>query len=270
MKLKNNDQYLQSQFVILHQNEWLEKQRIAGRVASGCLKMLQNLVAQSSEKTMLELDKMAHDYIFDNGCEPTFFNYKGFPNSVCISINNVLVHGIPDDTRLTEGDLVSFDLGATYQGAIADNALTCIFGSPKNKEHQRLVQATEEALMESIKTISIGKRIGCIGYCISKVAKKYGYAVVENYGGHGIGWNTPHAHPFVANKDVPENGIRFTPNMTIAIEPLFVIGNSSNTRVAEDGWSVLTTALSAHFEHTIYIHQNCVEIITSRGENKCA
>lgn len=248
----------------LKNQDWLEKQRVAGKVVADSLSILQSLVEQETPWSALELNKMIEDYIQDHECTATFKGYKGFPAGVCVSINKELVHGIPKDYHFQEGDVISFDLGATYQGAIADSALTCIYGKPKSERHIQLLKATEEALMAGIAAIKVGDQLGVIGNAIHNVAKKYKFASVTQYGGHGLDWNTPHAAPFVCNKAEINEGIRIQPGLAIAIEPMFVI-DSSTTRVLDDGWTVVTQDVGAHFEHSIFVHEDRVEIITNRN-----
>lgn len=255
--------FSENNFVRLKSKDWLEKQRVAGKVCAETLLLLEQEVKSGTTKSLLELDKLAETYIRDNGCTPTFLLYKGFPNSVCISVNKQLVHGICTDYKLQDGDLVSFDLGATYKGAIADTAITCIFGQPKSEKHVQLLKATEEVLMQGIRAIEVGKRLGCIGQAIAKHTKRLGFGLITQYGGHGISWDTPHDAPFVANEATENDGIRIQPGLTIAIEPMLVLG-SSKTHVANDGWTVLTDSLGSHQEHTIFVHTDHVEIITWR------
>jgi methionyl aminopeptidase len=254
--------------VRLKNEDWLQKQRVAGKIAASALLLLDNEVKQGTTKTLLELDKLAETYIRDNGGIPTFLMYKGFPNSVCVSVNKQLVHGIPTDYVLQEGDIVSFDLGVTVEGgAIADTAITCLFGKPKSEKHIQLIKDTEEALMRGIRAIKVGDRLGVIGEAIYKYSRKHNYGVINNYGGHGLDWNIPHASPFVENKSDHTKGMRIQPGLTIAIEPMFTLG-STTTTTAEDGWTVVTPDLSAHFEHSIFVHDTHVEIITDRS-NLC-
>lgn len=262
--------FADNSLIRLKDGNWLEKQRVAGKVTAGALLLLEDQVKKGTDLSLLELDFLAEAYIRDHGCTPTFLGYKGFPGSVCISVNKQLVHGIPNAYVLREGDIVSFDLGATYQGAIADTAITCIYGRPKSETHVKLVKATEEALMKAIAALDIGRklgaedRIGLIGQVISKCAKEYGFNVINNYGGHGLDWDTPHAQPFVENVSVANKGVRIQPGLAIAIEPMFVLG-SVTTTTAEDGWTVTTPDLSAHFEHSVFVHEDHVEIITDRS-----
>lgn len=263
MRMDTKNPFSSNGLFKLKDQNWLEKQRRAGKIAAGVLSMLQKKVADGTGATMLELNQLSEDYIQDHGGSPTFKGYKGFPAGVCISINKELVHGIPNDYRLQDGDLVSFDLGVTIEGAIADTAITCIFGSPKSDQHVKLVKATEDALMRGIKAVEVGKRLGCIGNAIYRCGKGEGFGVINNYGGHGLDWDVPHAAPFVANRAEPEEGIRIHAGLAIAIEPMFVIG-STTTKTASDGWTVMTNDIGAHFEHSIFVHEDHVEIITQR------
>lgn len=250
-------------FILLKDERWLTYQRMAGKIAAKTLVLLQKQVEEKTTSSMLELNEMAEKFIADAGGSPTFKGYKGFPAGVCISVNKQLVHGIPTDYRLQEGDLVSFDLGVTIEGAIADTAITCIYGAPKSSQHVKLVQATEASLMKGIQAIQVGKRLGVIGHAISRSAKGDGFGLITNYGGHGLDWNTPHASPFVENKSEPDRGIRIQPGLSIAIEPMLVIGQPS-TRTLEDNWTVVTPDIGAHFEHSVFVHEDRVEIITDR------
>jgi len=254
-----------NQFIHLHDIDWLNRQRIAGRVASQALTLLKELVDQKTTLSLIELDALAEAFILRGSCTPTFKGYHGFPASVCISVNKQLVHGIPTDYVLQSGDLVSFDLGATYEGAIADTAITCIYGQPKSQQHVDLINTTDECLTKAIELIEIGKHIGCIGNIIYKHAKSKGYSVVDKFGGHGLSYNKPHAEPFINNKANINDGIRFQEGMTIAIEPLLVIGHSNETAKSNDGWTINSMDISAHFEQSLYIHSDHVEIISKRN-----
>jgi methionyl aminopeptidase len=263
MRIQTKSVFSENSVIHLKNDDWLQKQRVAGKVVAATLSFLEAQVKDKTIHSMLELNALAEDIIEKSECTATFKNYKGFPAGVCISINNQLVHGIPTDYKLQEGDVVSFDLGATYQGAIADSALTCIYGTPKSPEHIRLIQATEEALMAGIAAIKIGNRLGCIGHAINKHFKNSGFESVTNYGGHGLCWNTPHAAPFVANKAELNEGIRIVSGLSIAIEPMGTIG-SPTTKVLDDGWTVITNNINNHVEHSIFVHSDHVEIITWR------
>lgn len=262
MKLLSNAKGGSSSIITLKSDDWLTKQRKAGKAAAEALLLLETEVASNTTKSLLELSEAAEDIIVKNGCTPTFKGYKGFPAAVCISVNRQLVHGIPTDRRLQDGDVVSFDLGATYDGAIADTAITCIYGT-KKPEHVALVNATYSSLMAGIAAVKVGKRLGCIGDAISRVARQNGLGLITEYGGHGLDWNKPHATPFVQNKSTPEEGIVIQSGLTIAIEPMLVIG-APRTSTLPDKWTVVTEDIGAHWEHTIFVHDDYVEYITAR------
>jgi len=257
--------FSENSLVRLKDKDWLEKQRVAGRIAAETLLLLEGFVKGRTFHSLIALNEVAEHYIIKNGGTPTFKGYKGFPAGVCISVNKEMVHGIPKDVVLDDGDIVSFDLGVTYQGAIADTAITCIFGKPHNDRHITLVKATEECLMKGIEAIQVGKRLGVIGSAISRHAKTYGFGVINNYGGHGLDWDIPHAPPFVENKSDDSRGIHIQPGLAIAIEPMLVLGSTATTTL-NDGWTVVTPDLSAHFEHSVFVHEDHVEIITDRSK----
>ena len=271
MRTSNNTFHGNGLFTLKNQ-DWLDKQRIAGKIVANALQQLQEYCEKKTFHSMATLNAAIEKYIVENGGIPTFKDYKktgssNFPAGVCISINHALVHGIPEDTVLADGDIVSFDLGVTYQGAIADSAITVIFGPPKDPRHVELVKATEEALMRGIQAIAVGKRLGCIGHAISRYAKSQGFGLVTNYGGHGLDWNKAHAPPFVSNKAELNEGFRIQPGLAIAIEPMLTIG-PPQTRTLADGWTVVTPGIGSHFEHSVYVHENHVEIITDRNNLK--
>lgn len=268
MKLSQNS-FNNNQLIKLHDNEWLKNQRIAGKIAAKTLVMLEGFVKNKTFHSMLALNDVVEKTVIEAGGTCTFKNYKGFPGNLCISINQQLVHGIPDDTVLSEGDIVSFDLGVTYQSSISDTALTCIFGTPKSNKYVELINTTKESLTKAIQSISVGKKLGCIGNAIYKHARGKGFSVVETFGGHGIssskeGVGIPHAVPFICNKSELNEGVRAAAGMSLAIEPLLTTG-STKTRVDKDGWTVWCDAeISCHEEHTIFIHEDHIEIITDR------
>jgi len=264
MRSGTQSQWANNNFILLKDDKWLTYQREAGRIAANVLWVLEQQVKGKMTYSLIELNNIAESIIAKAGGTPTFKGYKGFPAGVCISVNKQLVHGIPTDYKLQEGDIVSFDLGVTIEGAIADTALTCIYGEPKSSQHVKLVEATESALMKGIQAIQVGKRLGVIGHAISRSAKGDGFGLITNYGGHGLDWNVPHAAPFVSNKADPEEGIRIQPGLSIAIEPMLVIGTPT-TRTLDDGWTVVTPDLGAHFEHSIFVHEDRVEILTDRS-----
>ncbi len=263
MKVISNKALTANGLIKLKNEDWLEKQRVAGKITAGALMLLERESKALTTKSMIELSALAEEYILSNDCTPTFKGYKGFPAAVCISVNNQLVHGIPTEYRLQDGDVVKFDLGATYKGAIADSAITCIYGEPKSPMHVKLVAACYESLMKGIGAIAVGKRLGVIGHAISKSIRGSGFAAITAYGGHGLDWNRPHAPPFVENKADPETGFRIQPGLAIAIEPM-VVPYDPTSFVEADGWTVSTKDIGTHAEHSIFVHEDRVEILTWR------
>jgi len=257
--------------VILHDEKFLERQRIAGKVTASTLSLLENLVKEKANLSLSEMDKMADEHIRKNSCEPTFYMYKGFPSHCCFSVNKQLVHGVATNYKLKDGDIISFDLGATYEGAIADSAITCIFGDPVLERHSILVKDTQRSLYKGIQAAKTGNRLGAIGSAIWHYARSKGWGVITHYGGHGLEYNKPHANPFVANKGEPDAGLRLLPNMTLAIEPMLTSGSTKTWVDEGDKWTVWCEAdCSGHFEHSIFIHEDRVEVLTKRdGEEIC-
>ena len=210
----------------------------------------------------LEIDTIVRQYIEKQGATPSFLGYGGFPASACISVNNVVIHGIPKPTTvLKDGDIVSIDTGACYRGYHGDNAYTFPCGSIST-EAQRLLDATRESLYEGIKQATVGNRIGDIGSAVQEYVEARSYSVVRKYVGHGVGAKL-HEDPNVPNYGTKGRGIRLLPGMTIAIEPMVNEG-THHTRVLGDKWTVVTVdgRLSAHFEHTIAITPDGPKILT--------
>lgn len=265
MRIVSSQPFKDNFYITLKNTEWLEKQRVAGKIVAQTLNMLLQLVKEKTKLSCLQLNQLAEDFIINSGATPTFKGYKGFPAGVCISINKELVHGIPKNIFLQEGDVVSFDLGATVDGAIADSAVTCIYGEPKSEKHIQLIKTNEEALMSGIHSIKVGNKLGCIGNAISKHIKNNGFGIIDKYGGHGIDVNQPHASPFVNNKSVSNEGITIQKGLTIAIEPMSIIGDTY-TYVSSDGWTVIGQDISCHAEHTVFVHEDHVEILTARDK----
>src|ERR1700693_6337807 len=179
------EQFADISFVKLKDQAFLINQRKAGKIAAHTLLLLKRLAKERTTKSLIELNQMAEDYIISQGGEPTFKGYGSPPFSagVCISFNNQLVHGVPTDYILRDGDMVSFDLGVTIAGAIADTATTCVYGK-STEEQQLLIQATQECLERGIATVRVGSRVGEIGAAIYKCAKGHGFNVYTAFGGH--------------------------------------------------------------------------------------
>ena len=271
MKLISQNNLNNINFVKLHGSEFLEKFRYAGKVVSETLTLLKQIISENKPITTLELDKIAEDFILKNKCTPTFKNYGSgkhnnpFPNATCISVNKMLVHGIPSDYLLQDGDKISFDLGATFDGAIADSAVTVTYGN-ENSQQTKLINACRESLYKGIKAVGINNKIGAIGEAVYKSAKGNGFNVITQYGGHSISLNKPHSDPFISNKSSKDEGVRMQPGLILAIEPQLTFG-STNTYIGDDGWSVYSQDIGSHFEHSVYLHEdNTVEILTKRED----
>ena len=209
-----------------------------------------------------EIDTIVREYIEKQGATPSFLGYGGFPASACISVNSVVIHGIPAKTAiLKEGDIVSVDVGACYRGFNGDNAYT--FPCGKISENaQRLLDATKESLYEGIKQAQVLNRVGDIGSAVQEYVEARSYSVVRNYTGHGVGAKL-HEDPSVPNYGTRGRGLKLLPGMTIAIEPMVNEG-THHTRVLGDKWTVVTLdgKLSAHFEHTVAITPDGPRILT--------
>lgn len=256
--------FTDSGLVKLRGQDWLDRQRVAGKCAGECLSESRKLIQSSDKITGLDVENLCLSIIEKYKCTPTFYQYKGFPGKICCSVGNKLVHGPPNAEIFQPGDLIKIDLGATFEGAIADCATTIIKDQPKNPRQVLLVETCRYALNKAIANIVIGKRFGIIGQTISRLAKESNFGLVINYGGHGIS-EQPHDYPFVPNRSSSQEGIRFQPGMTFAIEPLFTLG-PIETRTGSDQWSVFTPGINAHEEHTVYLHEDRVEIITAHDE----
>jgi methionyl aminopeptidase len=215
--------------------------------------------------TTLELDAVAEDTIRSGGGIPSFkgYSHPPFPATICASVNDEIVHGIPGDRVLNEGDIISVDIGAIVEGFHGDSAWTYAVGEI-SVEAARLLQDTEDALYAGIAAARPENRIGAIGAAVEAFARPLGYGIVQGYGGHGIGrqmWEEPH----IPNLGSPQDGPMMRPGMTMAIEPMLNLGDKA-TRVLDDDWTVVTAdgSWSAHFEHTVLITEGEPEILTKR------
>ena len=215
----------------------------------------------------LELDRVAEAEIRQLGAVPSFKGYMGggtvpFPATICVSVNEEIVHGIPGSRVLKEGDIVSVDVGAIVEGFHGDAAFTVGVGKISS-EAQRLIDTTREALMLGIARARAGARIGDISAAVQRHAEEHGYSVVRQYVGHGIG-RALHEEPAVPNYGTPGRGVLLREGMTIAIEPMLNMGDWETTQ-SEDGWTVVTAdgSLSAHFEHTIAVTEDGAKVLTS-------
>ncbi len=245
--------------IVLKNRSELELMRIAGRISAQALQVGGEAVKPGV--TTAQIDKAIHRFITSQNASPSFLGYGGFPASACISINDEVIHGIPGSRVVQEGDIVSIDVGASYQGFHGDNAAT--FGAGKiSPEAQALLDATRESLNRGIAAATSGNRIGDISHAVQSYVEQFGYSVVREYVGHGIG-KKMHESPEVPNYGSPGRGTRLVAGMTLAIEPMINI-SAPQVKVLPDGWTVLTKdgSLSAHFEHTVLITDNGPVILT--------
>jgi methionyl aminopeptidase len=250
--------------IIYKSAEEIAKMRRAGRVVAGTIDRV--VAAVRPGITTADLDAVAEAYIGEQGAIPSFKGYKGFPASICVSINEEVVHGIPSPKRvLAEGDVLSLDFGAIWEGFHADSALTMFVGDPPSAEAEKLVRVTEESLEAGISQIAPGARLSDVGAAVQQVAEGAGFSVVREYVGHGIGRNL-HEDPQIPNYGEPGRGPLIKPGLVVAVEPMVNIGGWE-TRVLADDWTVVTEdgSLSAHFEHTIAVTEDGREVLTARG-----
>ena len=246
--------------VVLKTSRELKAMRDAGRISSRALKLAGEAVEPGV--STLEIDRIVRKYIEEQGATPSFLNYGGFPASACISVNDVVIHGIPRKNQiLKQGDIVSIDVGAFYEGFHGDNAWTFPCGEV-SKEAQALMDVTRESLFKGINAARPGNRLGDIGSAVQRYVEARGYSVVRDFVGHGVGAKM-HEDPSVPNYGTPGRGVRLLPGMTIAIEPMVNQGVHT-VETLSDNWSVVTSdgKLSAHFEHTIAITPDGPVILT--------
>ena len=245
--------------VILKTANSIKKMREAGRLSALALKVGGEAVKPGV--TTAEIDRVIHDFIVSQGATPSFLNLYGFPASACISVNDELIHGIPGNRVIKEGDIVSIDVGACQDGYHGDNAATFACGDVSD-EAKRLMDVTKESLYEGIKMARHGGRIGDISHAVQSYVEARGYSVVRQFVGHGIGTSL-HEAPEVPNFGNPGRGVRLVNGMTLAIEPMINMGKSG-VRTLADNWTVVTldNSLSAHFEHTVAITPDGPQILT--------
>jgi len=210
----------------------------------------------------IELDKLAETYIRDNGGVPAFLNYGGFPNSLCISLNDQVVHGFPSKNVLKDGDLVSVDCGAILNKYYGDSAFSFAIGKVSD-EVENLMRVTRECLDKGIEKAIIGNRVGDIGYAVQEHAEKHGFSVVKELVGHGVGLKL-HEKPEVPNYGKRGSGVKLEEGMVIAIEPMINAGRAG-VKFWSDGWTVSTVdgKASAHYEHTVAVGKGKADILSS-------
>lgn len=245
--------------IVVKSDREIATMRQAGKIVAMVLEVLAGHV-KAGMKTA-ELDEVANRELSRHGARPSFKGYRGYPSSLCVSVNDEIVHGIPGARVLKEGDIVSIDFGVIYKGFQGDSAVTVGIGKV-DPEAQGLIEATRGALEAGIAAVHNGGRLGDISAAIQGYAESMGYAVVREYGGHGIG-REMHEEPLIHNFGRAGTGPLLRKGMTVALEPMLTNGDW-RTRLAGDGWTVLTTdgSLAAHFEHTVAVTENGAEILT--------
>ena len=232
----------------------------AGRITGEALILAGEAVREGV--TTKHLDDIVRNHIEKSGAKPSFLGYAGFPASACISVNEQVIHGIPSaKVVLKEGDIVKIDVGAYYRGFHGDSANTFAVGNVSD-EARKLIDTTKQSFWEGVKMVAEGNRIGDIGHTIESYVIKHGYSVVKKYVGHGVGHDL-HESPDVPNYGKPGRGPRLCTGMTIAIEPMVNMGTGDVIEL-DDGWTVLSAdhSLSAHYEHSVALTENGVEILT--------
>ncbi|MEO7448005.1 MAG: type I methionyl aminopeptidase [Humibacillus sp.] len=240
--------------------EMVERMRVAGRIAARAMAAAAEHIAPGV--TTDELDAVAHEFLLDHGAYPSPLGYKGFPKSVCTSVNEVICHGIPDGRPLEDGDIVNIDVTAFIGGVHGDTDATYLVGDV-DEESRLLVERTHEAMMRGIRAARPGRQINVIGRVIESYAKRFGYGVVRDFTGHGIGTEF-HSGLIIPHYDAsPHYGTVIQAGMTFTIEPMLNLG-TGNWRMWDDGWTVVTSdgLRSAQFEHTIFVTDSGNEILT--------
>ncbi len=237
----------------------IQLMREAGEILRDTLNMLAGHVKPGV--TTKELDKLAHDYIISRGAKPSFLGYGGFPASICASVNEQVIHGIPSSRKLAEGDIIGIDCGVIYKGWQSDAARTFAVGKISEK-HKKLIEVTEQSFFEAMKVIREGARLGDIGSAIQNFAESNGFSVVRDFVGHGIG-NKMHEDPQIPNYGKAGKGLRLKRNMTLAIEPMINEG-TYEVSALDDGWTVVTDddGYSAHYENTVLVTEDGYEILS--------
>ncbi|GHJ49768.1 methionine aminopeptidase [Catellatospora sp. TT07R-123] len=239
--------------------ESIEKMRVAGRIAAQATQLAGEHCKPGV--TTDELDRLVHEFLCDHGAYPSTLGYKGFPKSCCTSLNEVICHGIPDSTVIEDGDIINVDVTAFKDGVHGDTDATFCVGDVA-EEARLLVERTHEALMRAIKAVAPGRPINVIGRVIESYAKRFGYGVVRDFGGHGIGQSF-HSGLFIPHYDNPAADTIMETGMTFTIEPMITLGGISY-ETWRDGWTVVTKdrRWTAQFEHTLVVTEDGAEILT--------
>jgi len=249
--------------IIYKSPQEVDNMRTAGRIVAGTIDRV--LVAVRPGISTADLDRAAEEEINRQAAIPSFKGYKGFPGSICASLNDEVVHGIPSPKRILKaGDVLSLDFGAIWEGYHADSAVTVFVGEPPSAEAEKLVRVTEEALEAAISQVRPGGRLSDVSHAVEQVVEGAGFSVVREYVGHGIG-RSLHEDPQIPNYGPPGRGPELRPGLVLAVEPMVTMGDWP-TRVLADDWTVVTAdgSLAAHFEHTIAVTDDGHEVLTIR------
>ncbi len=247
----------------------IEGMRRAGRITAAARALAGKMVMPGVSTR--EIDRAVHDFIVSQGATPTFLGYNGYPASVCISVNEEVIHGIPGHRRLKEGDVVSIDVGATKDGFVGDCAATFVAGYG-SEEAERLIQVTRQSFYEGLKCVMPGNRVCDVSEAVQRYVESNGFSVVRDFVGHGVGrqMHEPPEVPNFVDAEHPERIVRarLMKGMTIAIEPMVTAG-TWQIRILRDGWTVITAdkRLSAHYENTVLVNDGGAEILTQCGED---
>jgi methionyl aminopeptidase len=246
--------------IVLKSPSEVSKIRASCRIVRETLDLLKTKVRPGISTQ--ELNRIGEEFIFSKKAKPAFRGYMGYPAGVCVSINDEIVHGIPSERRLKETDIVSLDVGVWLEGYYGDAARTYAVTDKIPAEAKCLMQVTEKSLELAVKAAIAGNRLYDISYAVQSYVEKAGFSVVRQFVGHGIGSNL-HEDPQIPNFGKPHTGIKLKPGMVLAIEPMVNVG-SHEIEILDDGWTAVTKdgSLSAHFEHTVYISDKRVEILT--------
>lgn len=244
--------------IIIKTSEQVEGIRKSGELTTRILDLLEKMIQPGI--TTEEINQFVHEYTLEQGAKPAPLNYRGYPKSTCTSINEVVCHGIPDQTILQDGDIINVDVTCILDGYYADASRMYLIGEP-SEEAQRLVQVSKECLNLGTEQVKPGNTIGDIGFAIQKHAQKYGYSIVRQFGGHGVGIQF-HEEPFVPHYGKPGTGPVLEPNMIFTIEPMINIGGYQ-LKVLSDGWTAVTRdkSLSAQWEYTVRVTEDGYEIL---------
>ena len=246
--------------IVIKSARELKAMELACRISANVLKLAGTMVEPGV--TTWEIDQAVRKYIEKQGAKPSFLGYGDYPASSCISVNNVVIHGIPSKKQiLKDGDIVKIDTGATYRGYVGDSARTIPVGNV-SIEAKKLIQVTRDSFWAGVEKLEAGNRLGDVGSAIDTLVRQNGFSTVKRYVGHGIGTNL-HEQPDVPNFGTPGRGIRLSAGMTLAIEPMVNVGRADVIEL-NDGWTVKTAdrSLSAHYENTVALTSNGVLILT--------